>query len=174
MTTSHTVDKLIFNFGFLLEGLPGATSEIDLDYPAVKLDDLILEPLSGTFKASRTAQGIYIEGKLQSVVPCHCARCNDGFTAVIDIHLDDHYYLPEVAPEGELIIRKDAVLNLGALVRENAVMSTPIQPICKSTCQGLCIDCGQNLNEGDCDCESDDIDPRMAKLKELLEQSSGE
>jgi uncharacterized protein len=31
------------------------------------------------------------------------------------------------------------------------------------------MECGFNLNEGDCGCTDDDIDPRLAVLGELLE-----
>jgi uncharacterized protein len=44
----------------------------------------------------------------------------------------------------------------------------PIQPICRSNCQGLCVECGQNLNEGSCTCSNDQIDSRFAKLQNLL------
>ena len=47
-------------------------------------------------------------------------------------------------------------------------MELPISFICKDDCEGLCHKCGKNLNEGTCDCEDDDIDPRMAVLKNFL------
>ncbi|MFR6279290.1 MAG: hypothetical protein ACLULM_10605 [Acutalibacter sp.] len=32
----------------------------------------------------------------------------------------------------------------------------------------MCPICGKNLNQGDCGCEKDTVDPRLAILKELL------
>lgn len=165
----HTTNKLHFNFGFLLAANPGDSRRVEMDYPAVRLEELHLEPLTGYFKASRTASGIYLRGKLISFAEAECARCNAVFRHPIEIHLDDHYYLPEVAPPGEYIIDETGKLDLGPLVREIAITAVPMQPICKAACQGLCVECGANLNEEDCGCEEDDIDPRFAILQQLLD-----
>ena len=47
------------------------------------------------------------------------------------------------------------------------VLNTPWRSVCRPDCQGLCPNCGQNLNEGDCDCQHQQIDPRLASLQEL-------
>lgn len=162
---------LRFNFGFLLEALPGTSREIELDYPQVKLGgDVVLAPLTGVFKASRTTQGIYIEGELVSFASADCARCLIVFDLPITMPLDElYYYPPHEAPEGAYVVKKDGQLDLAPLVREIALLSIPIQPICREDCQGLCVECGQNLNEGDCGCEDDPFDPRFASLKNLLD-----
>ena len=167
MTIQFT-NKLIFNFGFLLDGLPGASCETEINYPAVKLDELILQPLKGQFRASRTAQGVYVEGVLFSRLPGICSRCTESFMQEIEIELDDHYYTPQVAPAGEMIITDTGLLDLGPLVREISVVAVPIQTFCRPDCKGLCIECGANLNEGPCECDQDEIDPRLAILKKLL------
>jgi uncharacterized protein len=48
------------------------------------------------------------------------------------------------------------------------IVSTPMRVLCRYDCEGICPTCGKNLNEGMCDCEVDDIDPRMAALRTLL------
>jgi uncharacterized protein len=42
--------------------------------------------------------------------------------------------------------------------------------LCSDDCRGLCPGCGVNLNEGQCRCKKE-IDPRLAKLAQLLEQN---
>jgi uncharacterized protein len=39
--------------------------------------------------------------------------------------------------------------------------------VCREDCQGLCAQCGQNLNEKKCGCEQRVIDPRLAALKDI-------
>ncbi len=168
--SAYVTKKLMFNFGFLLDGLPGTSRQVEIDYPAVILDDIHLEPLTGQFLAARTAQGIYIHGTLHSNIPAECARCNVAHTHAFVIDLDDHYYLARTAPDPDsFIIHENGILDLGVMVRESAVLSRPIQTICRPDCQGLCMECGINLNTDECDCEEDDIDPRMAALKQLLD-----
>ncbi len=171
--SNHTTDKLHFNFGYLLAGNAGEKTEIELDYPSVKLEEIFLEPLTGKFRASRTARGIFLKGTLRSIMDVECGRCNTTFKTTVTMHLNDHYYLKDVAPPGEFIIGEDGILNLGPLVRELAITDVPIQIICKPDCAGLCVECGVNLNETSCDCVYDTIDPRLAILKQLLENEEG-
>lgn len=46
----------------------------------------------------------------------------------------------------------------------------PFRILCREDCAGLCPRCGKDLNEGSCQCESDEIDPRLAPLKDILEK----
>jgi len=39
--------------------------------------------------------------------------------------------------------------------------------LCSSTCKGLCVHCGANLNNGACDCAPEWTDPRLSALKEI-------
>lgn len=52
------------------------------------------------------------------------------------------------------------------LALEQMQLAVPMKPLCREDCKGLCGTCGQNLNEGSCDCEPA-TDPRWAALKEL-------
>lgn len=165
------LSKLKFNFGFLLEADLGTSRDYELDYPAVHLEeDKVLTPLTGKFKAIRNSPGIYITGNLNTIINTECARCLDSIDLPITLQLDDlFYYPPGTAPPGEFAIGEDSFIDLAPLVRQLSELEIPMQPICRPDCQGLCMTCGQNLNEADCDCVDDDIDPRLAGLKSLLD-----
>lgn len=169
MSGKHS--KLRFNFGFLIEADLGTSRVVELAYPSVRVsEDLTLEPLEGKFTVTRTGEGIYIAGKLHSIIPLTCMRCLVDVQYPIAFQLDDlFYYPPETAPPGELILGDDGFVDLAPLIRELGLLEVPIRPLCKEACHGLCKECGQNLNEADCGCEDDEIDPRMAALKRLLD-----
>lgn len=162
--------KLRFNFGFLIEADLGTHRLVELDYPSVRVSpDLTLSPLKGMFTATRTGEGIYIGGELNSILAVDCMRCLDKMALPITFQLDElFYYPPESAPEGEPFIGENGFIDLAPLIRELSLLEVPIQPICRKDCRGLCTECGQNLNEAECGCEKDDIDPRLAVLKQLL------
>lgn len=164
------LSRLRFNFGFLLEALPGTSRRIELDYPSIKVSgDLTLTPLTGALVASRTTQGIYIKGEFDSHLEVDCIRCLEPFALPIVIEIDEHYYHPpHLAPEGEFFIDDTGIVDLAPLMREMALLAQPINPICRDACQGLCMECGQNLNERDCGCTDDDLDPRLSLLQKLL------
>jgi uncharacterized protein len=165
--------KLRFNFGFLLEADLGTSREYELDYPAVHLEeDVVLTPLAGKFTAIRNSRGIYITGQLQSEIEVECARCLEPINLPLEIQLDDlFYYPPGTTPPGEFAVGEDRFIDLAPLVRQISLLELPMQPICWPDCKGLCAECGQNFNEGGCDCIEDDIDPRLTILKSLLNSS---
>ena len=163
--------RLRFNFGFLLEATLGTSRHIELAYPKIQISpDLVLTPLQGHFSATRTGEGIYIRGILTTKLDITCVRCLEESQIPVSMKLDDlYFYPPHTKPEGEYSIGEDGFLDLAPLVRELTVLEIPIQPICQQDCQGLCIECGQNLNVRDCGCEVDIVDLRLAKLRELLD-----
>ena len=168
--TSKRPSRLRFNFGFLLEATLGTSRSIELNYPTIQVEDLTLSPLAGTFTATRTSEGVYLSGTLNSTLIGQCVRCLEEATIPIGLKLDDlFYYPPPTAPEGEYSIGDDGFIDLAPLARELTLLETPIQPVCRPDCQGLCLECGQNLNEADCGCEPDPVDPRLSALQQLLD-----
>lgn len=168
----HRLSRLRFNFGHLLEGDLGGRRDVELDYPEIEVsDDVFLSPLKGKFRATRTSRGIYLKGELDSHIATECTRCLATVSLPIAIELDDLYYFPaHTAPPGEFAINEDRVLDLAPLIRELSLLSIPMQVYCREACKGICVHCGANLNETTCDCEVDDIDPRLAALRVLLDE----
>ncbi|MCP4684838.1 MAG: DUF177 domain-containing protein [bacterium] len=52
-------------------------------------------------------------------------------------------------------------------VRQTAILSLSLKPLCDEDCRGLCAQCGQNLNERSCDCVKESTDPRWEGLRDL-------
>lgn len=46
-------------------------------------------------------------------------------------------------------------VELAEMLREQIILATPMQPLCKTDCPGLCPVCGIDLNERRCDCPSE-------------------
>lgn len=170
------LSRLRFNFGFLLEADFGTSRRIELDYPTIKLsEDVTLTPLTGSIAATRTTEGIYVQGRLASSMSLECVRCLDEAIVPVDISLDElFYYPPQAAPPGEPFVGEDGMIDLGPLVRELSLLAVPIKVLCRPDCLGLCQECGANLNEGECGCPAEEIDPRLAGLQQLLDQSRGD
>ncbi len=60
-------------------------------------------------------------------------------------------------------------VDLSELVRQLIILHTPPRSLCRPDCRGLCPHCGTDLNVAECECETEEVDPRMAPLRELLE-----
>ena len=67
-----------------------------------------------------------------------------------------------------IIVVPDMQLEVDELVYTEVILNLPSKHLCKEECKGLCVNCGKNLNEGECDCPKSEPDPRFEKLRELL------
>ena len=146
--------------------------EISLGHQLLS-DDLDVTSVNGTLHLGRTTEGIWVRGTLAVGVDLQCVRCLVPVERELEIELDERFQLPPIDGEdkGEVYpIDVDHHIDLEPVLREAVIVSTPMRVLCRVDCAGLCPTCGQDLNEGSCDCPTDDIDPRMAALRVLLEE----
>ena len=68
----------------------------------------------------------------------------------------------------------DGFLDMDEPLLEQIEMEFPVRFLCRDDCRGLCHKCGHNLNEGECGCDTRDIDPRLEPLRKLLEKMKSE
>ncbi len=87
-------------------------------------------------------------------------RAGEHDFMILDAEVDEE--VMRLSPEG-----RGAEINLVALLWEEFILALPEKVLCKPDCRGLCRNCGQNLNAGPCSCRSDDLDPRLEKLRGL-------
>lgn len=168
----HTHRVLRLNVGFMLKEGVGYHREIPFSESEVQLaEDLTVQALRGAVTLTRTPQGLYTQGLLRATLEANCDRCLEPFAQPVSSRVSElFYYPPENAPAGELTIGDDVHLDLTPLVREDMFLSIPLQKVCRPNCAGLCPQCGQNWNDGPCDCAEETGDPRLAVLKDLLKE----
>ncbi|NTX16755.1 DUF177 domain-containing protein [Myxococcus sp. CA056] len=58
-------------------------------------------------------------------------------------------------------------IDLDPIVREQVLLALPMNLVCKDDCKGLCSQCGTNFNEAQCECDTKQVDPRLASLKNI-------
>lgn len=98
-------------------------------------------------------------GSLEGILIMICSRCLEKFEYKIELQIDEELLKTEIEnPER---------INLNEIIMENIILSLPMKYLCSKDCKGLCSHCGQNLNLGECDCDTTVIDPRLAKLKDF-------
>ena len=123
-------------------------------------------------KIDRKPNEIFLQGQVSTVIETPCSRCAESITlplaapVFLTVTLSKKR-LPEPRLDDEkdiLFLSQDhPVYALGGLAVELLSLSIPLQPLCKSECQGLCDQCGKNLNEGRCQCTKP-LDERWAPL----------
>jgi len=171
---------LEINVAQLLKSTQGAsriyTIEDEVD------DELGANPVAGEVKLTLADRRILAQGRLTISLTLQCGRCLKPFICSIPLEIEEEYYpvvdihtgekLPPPDESGSFTIDEHHILDLTEAVRQYRVMASPMKPLCKEECAGICPACGKDLNEGPCDCPTGTIDPRWAELLNLKRKNA--
>ena len=161
---------LRLNVGFLINAPIGYNRDFDFDFPQYLDDDLNMAEVQGAVNVGRTPQGLIVQGNFSGTTTQECVRCLTDFEKPMQWEFTELFaFKQENITEAGLLVPEDAHIDLQSLVREFALLELPIKPLCRNDCKGLCMECGQNLNEGDCG-HRPEIDSPFLALKDLLEE----
>jgi uncharacterized protein len=101
-----------------------------------------------------------------------CDRCLEPYDKEIDDSIEQIYQLGsgtlDEDDEVEILPPNTNEIIIDDVIQELFIMSRSIKSLCSDSCKGLCNICGTNLNIKQCKCENVNIDPRLEKLKSLL------
>lgn len=167
---SNPRKPLRLNVGFIINAQIGFSRDFDFDLPLLKAgEDLTLADFRGLVKITRTPQGLLVQGNFTGNAKQECVRCLSEYDHPLTWEFLELYAFDRKSvTESGLIVPEDAHIDLQPLVREFALLEFPIKPLCKSDCKGLCVVCGENLNERDCGHRPENDSP-FAALKQLLD-----
>ena len=161
---------LRLNVGFLINSPIGISREFFFESLTVTSDDgLQISDIEGVAKISRTPQGLLVEANFGGHISLECVRCLESYEQVLQWEFVELFaFTRDNITDSGLLVPDDAHLDLQPLVYDYAMLEIPSTPICKPSCQGLCMECGQNLNVRDCGHSPEDDSPFSA-LKKLLD-----
>ena len=161
----------------------GRPLQVEVDFAEKDLrlrSDVVASPRPVHSRLNITLAGeqIRVKGSLQAALEVACSRCLTGFRQELTKDFSLEYWPdPAVSEDGEEFalsyaeltvgFYRDDRLDLSAVICEQILLEVPMKPVCRDDCKGLCEQCGVNLNEGRCDCETTRLDPRLAVLAEL-------
>jgi uncharacterized protein len=170
------------NCAQLLKGPTGAARRLELleDITGIDADLTIESPIQGPVTLIRTADGILVTASLKTDLELECRRCLEPFSATVELDLQEEFH-PSVdistgakipvadTEEDATVIDEHHVLDMTEVVRQAIFLAVPMSPQCRDDCRGLCAMCGLNLNDGQCQCIAETVDPRLEVLKEFLQ-----
>ena len=176
---ARDVRPLTWNVAALLAEPPGDTRDYDIAGVTIPLADelRLADPIEGHVRLARTNRGLLVAGDLTTSIEAQCSRCLRDIEVPIEVRIDEEA-LPSIDVESGMPVSIDAdpdvvrlndhhELELEPLVADAISLAEPIAPLCRPDCKGLCPVCGQSLEEGDHRHPDDDVDPRLAVLREF-------
>ncbi len=124
--------------------------------------------------ATHTNPGPLLEGEARGTMAQQCSRCLRPVTVPVDATFAEQYYATigvlgqplDAAPLEAKTIGSDFLIDLTPLITEELILATPLAPLCRKDCKGLCLECGEDLNDRP-HTHGDPSDERWAKLEAL-------
>lgn len=169
-----------FNVAQLLKENVGATRTYDV-VNELDSSDADIPALTGRVHFTRTKDGILVRASLDGAVPSTCSRCLEDFDAPIHLDIEEEYFpvidvitgrpLQQPEDQSSFTISENHILDLTEAVRQYTLLALPMQPICSPECAGICPKCGKIHKEGQCEFDEPSVDPRLAGLNRLLNET---
>lgn len=158
LNVSDLIKKKVYELNFHLE----------FDVKKLQRDDFVVE-LADKLKVKGTAtldgEDILLKGTIETKIKSFCSRCLAPVDYPLMIDFEEKYSKKQ--GEDIYMITEDRI-NLEEMIIDDVILSYPAKILCSDDCKGLCPVCGKNLNEGQCECLKDIIDPRLEALKQFF------
>ena len=118
-------------------------------------------------------QDLLITGKVTLAIDIPCGRCLKdvrtdfklSFERELDMKLDASKWIEDLDEHNYI---NGYNLDVDRLVDGELILSWPMKVLCSEACKGICSNCGTDLNRKTCDCDTADLDPRMAKIRDIF------
>ncbi len=129
---------------------------------------LFVAPLLVEGNIKNNGGNLYLDATVKTQFKVNCARCLSEITEDFVYDVSECYTNNEIDADSVFLPIVSNTVDLLSAVEENFCTSVPFVFLCSEDCKGLCHICGKDLNDGPCECEKDEIDPRLAGLKAFL------
>lgn len=115
------------------------------------------------------AEGVLVSGSASGVAVGECARCLTDIRVPVTAELRELFAYPDsttaaTTDDDEIPRLVDDLLPLEPLVRDEVVLALPLAPLCRPDCAGLCVNCGERMDDLEPGHSHEILDSRWADL----------
>lgn len=140
----------------------------------------ITGPIKYNGQVIKAIDGLHLDMKILYSYETNCARCleivKENVETSLSGKLEEIQESYEDNTDEDIVIENydvpiyysNGILDLDEYVLMEVTSSLPMRTLCMDNCKGLCKVCGTDLNKDTCSCDTDFIDPRFEKLKNLV------
>lgn len=116
---------------------------------------------------------LLIHGTASLTIAIPCDRCLQDVDTAFELDFLKNVDLDESHKDRiEELDEKNYIdgyyLDVDKLLYNEILIGWPMKILCCEDCKGICNVCGQNLNEGTCNCEDTSLDPRMSVIRDVF------
>lgn len=119
---------------------------------------------------------ILLETVIDMMLQMRCDRCLETVFQKIHIDFSQEFDMNETETQriqslDEINFISGNCLDVDGFIYGEVLMNLPMKVLCRDDCKGICNRCGANLNYEICSCDTTELDPRMAKIRAIFENS---
>lgn len=132
------------------------------------------EPLTVSGTMANNGKSLVLSADVSGEMGTQCARCLKDIKAAVEFSVEEHFVQSSsgVPEDDETIVFEGHIVEIDTAVRDNLIMNIGGRYLCDEDCKGLCPQCGADLNDGECDCSREYIDPRWSGLADLMKNNN--
>ena len=137
----------------------------------------LVEPAHVTGKVRLSGNQVFVNGHFDTRAQVECDRCLKPVALPVSGEFTLEYISGSDYESSEVVELTEAEMSVAVfdgegidvdeLVKEQILLAVPLRVLCRDDCKGICPECGTDRNTGECNCVTNDIDPRWAALKDL-------
>ena len=153
---------------------PGSMREVRFPAPAPEAlgGELIGVPAGADIdldlRLESVMEGVLVSGTATAPLSGECGRCLESVDDTLTVDLQELFAYADGNDEDEETSRMEGdLLDLEPVLRDAVVLALPLTPLCTEDCAGLCVDCGERLDDLPEDHAHQAPDPRWAALQAL-------
>lgn len=125
-------------------------------------------PVELDLRLESVVEGVLVTGTAAVEIRGECVRCLSEVVSSLEVDVQELFVYPgSEAEEDEASRLEGDLIDLEPLLRDGVVLDLPFRPLCREDCQGLCVECGVNLNDDPDHTHETTLDPRWEKLRRL-------
>ncbi|MDD6159734.1 MAG: DUF177 domain-containing protein [Oscillospiraceae bacterium] len=145
----------------------------DLDMTGLEVNGCrpVTKPVRVEGRVRNMAGAMLLNAVMGTTLSLNCDRCNKPFTREKTVEYETLLAaeLEDEENDDIVLLDRDGQLDLDELLGDVFILELDTKNLCSEDCKGLCAGCGADLNEEPCRCKRE-VDPRLAKLAQLLER----
>lgn len=137
----------------------------------------LVEPVTVNGKVRLAGAEVFVNGHIETRAQVECDRCLKLVDIPVKADFDLQYITgAEYESSAAVELTEEALsvsvfdgetIDVDEIVKEQILLAVPTRMLCQPDCKGICHVCGIDKNTSGCECETKEVDPRWAALKNL-------
>ena len=137
----------------------------------------LIAPATVSGRVRLSGHQVFVNGHVETRAQVECDRCLKPVELPVNADFTLEYISGSDYESSQAVELTEEQLSVSVfdgdgidvdeIVKEQILLAVPTRMRCREDCKGICPECGADKNKGECNCVTNEIDPRWAALKNL-------